>query len=249
MVDVIHLEKAPISEAILDVRVKFASPIDVEQLASFVSLLGDEFSEEGRQKQQRAEFTIDLGDGQSRKEVIQNQGYIFRSNDKLSAVQARLDGFGFSILKPYTNWGNMMARARTIWDRFVETYKPSAVTRVALRYINNLMLPGTPHEFSKYIRVLPRIPECLPQDANGFFTRFVVRDSNTNSIVIVNHVYDENIPVAENRHTVILDIDAMHELDCEPTSDAMWQKLGMLRGLKNRVFFGSITDDARRLYQ
>ena len=63
-------------------------------------------------------------------------GYLFTSVDGRQVVQARLDGFTFSRLKPYDKWESLRDEARELWQHYVQIASPETVTRVALRYIN-----------------------------------------------------------------------------------------------------------------
>lgn len=48
---------------------------------------------------------------------------------------------------------------------------------------------------------------------------------------------------------VLLDIDAFTQSEFEPTDQQVWTVLEQLRVLKNRAFFGTITEKAAELYE
>jgi len=48
---------------------------------------------------------------------------------------------------------------------------------------------------------------------------------------------------------VILDVDAFTSTNLDPTDRELWTTLERLRELKNRSFFGTITERAAELYE
>jgi uncharacterized protein (TIGR04255 family) len=53
----------------------------------------------------------------------------------------------------------------------------------------------------------------------------------------------------DGRYPVTLDIDAFRDREFDPTDANIWTFLEELRGLKNRVFFESITERTAELYE
>ena len=58
-------------------------------------------------------------------------------------------------------------------------------------------------------------------------------------------------PIAPNSATLplIFDIDAYKQETFEPQSEAVWEAFALLREFKNQIFYKSITDKTRRLFQ
>jgi len=155
MVDRKHLRNAPITEAIVDIRVKARSDLDVAIFGEASEMLAARFPTKVEQRV----FTTKVQFGG--KSGIQStehdlRGYMFRSKDEFNVVQFRVDGFTFNRLKPYTSWKSVWPQALELWRKYQNMALPVAITRMALRYINHIALP------SRALR-LDDVLTCPPQ--------------------------------------------------------------------------------------
>ena len=175
-------------------------------------------------------------------------GLRLHSQDEKYVVQCRLSGFTLSRLPPYEKWPNLIAEARRVWAVYTERLVPKRVTRVATRFINNLQLPmGHEGSYQRYLHKLVDVPDEAPQAVASFFQRFQLIDVASDSHVILTLALD-NTPPGE-RVPVILDVDAFRVKDLELSSPDLWDILEKLRELKNRCFFGTITEATAELYE
>jgi len=235
------LKNAPITEALLDIRVKPSPHIDLSRLASFQDAIKDQYPS----KQQRIEWhgSVQIKPGTSPKiETAESpQGYIFFSNDRTQAVQARLDGFAFSRLKPYKTWDALRDEAKELWRQYVQIVAPEAITRVALRYINRLEIPLPIRNFNEYILTVPEIAPALPQALSNFFMRLVLPEPSLKATAIITETMEQP-PIAGEILPLIIDIDAFSDASYEVNADEVWIAFEELRKFKNKIFFGSITE-------
>ncbi len=131
------LKNAPIIEALIDIRVKLDSSFEVEKILSIYDKIKTKYPE--KQKQQISQVIFGIDEKNQEKSPIKKiNGFRFISEDKKQILQARLDGFTFSRLKPYKSWDELKKEAKRLWDFYKEIVKPLAIKRVAVRYINNL---------------------------------------------------------------------------------------------------------------
>ena len=105
------LSKAPISEALIDIRVKVRDDLKIEQLYSIYKFISKEYpnKKESYPWEVKLEFKKGKPPTSSASEII--NGYIFISGDNRQIFQARVDGFTFSRLKPYETWENLRDEA------------------------------------------------------------------------------------------------------------------------------------------
>ena len=134
-----HYSKAPLTEAVLDIRVELPSEITIQDLS------GVQIGEEERYPQ-REDNIIVVGQMSMGRQVgasaqQTHNGYRFVSHDNRQIFQARLDGFTFSRLSPYETWESFRNEARRLWEVYRPIAKPKNIKRMALRYINRLDLP------------------------------------------------------------------------------------------------------------
>jgi uncharacterized protein (TIGR04255 family) len=66
-------------------------------------------------------------------------------------------------------------------------------------------------------------------------------------LVIVTQALERSVD--PDHVVVLLDVDAYRDVEIEPHDDRVQSILGRLRDLKNRVFFGSITERTAEMYE
>lgn len=244
------LRNAPITEALLDIQGELPPDTTLESLASLQEEIKDRFP--NRQERGFLQFEVAAKEG-STPELSQTsgiQGYLFVSPepDATKVVQARLNGFTFSKLRPYQNWSLFRGEAYELWERYVRLAKPITVTRLGLRFINRIELPLPFREFNQFILTVPEIAPELPSDVSEFFMRLVMPqpEQDMNAIVTVaTNVAERN----ENFLPLIFDIDVFQQKEYEPSSETIWHTFDLMRRIKNDIFFKSITDKTARLFE
>lgn len=241
--------KAPITEALIDLRVAYSSPIDLNELKRFGSAVRSDYPNQGTRDIFQGQ--IELGPAEPKTVSSRSTvGFIFTSPDRKQAVQARLDGFTFSRFAPYEHWVPLVREARRLWRLFVDVLKPVTVRRVAVRYVNQINLPlrdGT-LRFEDYLRTLPQI-EGMEEGINleQFFLRLVMPQPDLPAKLILTEAL---LPPQSDLLGIILDIDLFREgLSLAADSEEIWAILETFRSRKNKYFEASITDAARRLFE
>lgn len=240
-----HLPRAPITEALLDIQVAPRTGVTTSILEGFHQRVREHYPT----RKSRFHVSAAINVGQPSVKVQQNDthvGFLFSSTDGRQVVQARLDGFSFSRLAPYEDWERLKGEAQRLWKIYREIVHPSRVSRIALRYINRINLPR-PFQFEDYLKALPILGDGFPQNLSGLFMRVVAPVED--AIVTLSEAIDEDA-VTHTTVPVILDIEAVRPLDISADDDInCWKQFENLRSLKNRVFFGSLTDRAEDLFK
>ena len=249
MAEVRHLNNAPITEAIIDFRVKLPSEFKVEAFLELKKTIGDRFPEVQERKLFSSQLRIKKGEPQPPSAEYHGiQGYFFRPEADKKVAQFRIDGFTFSRLKPYTYWKEMFDEARELWERYIKIVQPEAVTRLAVRYINHINIPLPIDDLSKYFTAAPKIPDNIQGVISGFLSKIVVYDQEMD--VATNIVQALEKSTKPDRHiTVVLDIDSFKTGNFNVSNGEMWDIFASLHNIKNQIFFNSITDEAARLFE
>jgi uncharacterized protein (TIGR04255 family) len=250
-----HLENAPIKEALIDLRVSL--PKDFDAGAAFAALktrLAERYPVLQEIRHFQAQFELIPGTqsvevkGRSAgpAQVTRSgklEGFRFISKDGLDLAQFRADGFTYNRLAPYTAWSAVLPEALRLWELYTETAGPAFVSRVALRYLNQLRLPMTSgDDLGKYLSALPPMPPGAPGGFSGFLSRISTYDPYTGLAANVTQALEGPEP------TIILDVDVFKAGEVETSTLKLTPILQTLHHLKNDIFFGSITDDAARMY-
>ena len=241
-----YYSKAPITEALIDLRIV---PLDESNLISLRSLqdnLAEDYtlSEEINLAQGQFQQTGSTVTATATQSPL---GYRFINSDKTQVFQACLDGFTLSHLEPYKNWDTLRNEAKRLWELYSQAVHPQSVERSSVRYINRLDLPlDASHtlDFKDYLRTVPEVSDGMIQGLNGFFMQIQIPQTDLGAILLLN---EGIIPTSQEGYvSVLLDIDLSY--DANFTSDAnIWNTLDNLRLRKNEIFEACITDKLREL--
>ncbi len=238
-----HLPKAPIREALIDIGVKLPKDANVALMRKLRDRVAADYPDSVELRE--AELEVNLTqDRNSLTQIHTVTGYRCQRDNKI--VQFRLNGFTYNWLNPYARWQDLRDAAKELWEAYYGTAKPVSVTRVGLRYINNVNLPLPFKDFKEYLTAPPSIPSKLPQRVTRFLTRVsIAQDVGALSAVITQAF--EGI-VGPKHVTVIFDVDTSKR--GEFTNDEeIWQALESLHVFKNEIFFSSLTEKAVRLFE
>lgn len=240
---------APITEALLDIQVTLADASVFQTLEPFCDAISSEYPNRRFRKEWRTEISVsdDRGPFTVSPEggVV---GYLLTSADGSQVVQARVNGFTFSRLRPYQDWGRMQSEARRLWEIYLDVAAPQSIERIALRYINRLELPLPLEDFRGYVTTAPEIAPGLPQSLSHFLMQLHMPSPHHDAIAIVTETIEP--PTGDQtRLPFILDIDAFRKGVLDPRDTTLWERFEKLHALKNEIFFHSITDKAKELFQ
>ena len=241
-----HLPRAPIAEALIDIRVKLPQEVDIAVLKTIHASISKEYPQ--MRERVKGEVQFKLREKLVEAKPVDVYGYQYISSDDKQVIQARLDGFTFSRLKPYVTWENLRKEAYRLWEIYARLFSPELITRVALRYINCLEIPLLPSiEFKDYLVTPPEVPEKLPQGLSSFLTRVVIPIPSLGATAIIiqalEGISDPSII------PMILDIDVFKEAQFDANGKDAWETIDKLRDLKNEMFFQSITEKTVELFQ
>lgn len=248
-----HYSRAPITEAIIDLRITSEEGVSVENLAALREVVADRYpiqEEEHVQYHQMSFVGTDLLQTEGGHQI---NGFRFISEDKRETFYARLDGFAFGIRAPYDRWEAFRNEARSLWDLYRSVAMPQGVTRAAMRYINRIDIPDATAgvRLEDYLRTHPEISVDFPEDGimSNFFMQVQIWQQDLGCWLVLNEA-PEMAP-QEGTLSIRLDIDIFREQYEEPwpvDDDTMvWEFLEQLHDRKNEIFEASITNKTRRL--
>lgn len=244
-----HFPKAPIVEALLDVAVTFSSPVELSRLEAFHEDVRSEYP--GKLPRAKWHGEIQVGEAHVQQAVRRGaEGFMFKSRDAHRILQARQDGFAFNWLTPYESWEALRDEARKHWERYRETFRPEAVTRLGLRYINRIELPLPFKDFREFIKTAPDIAAGVPQGLSALFMRLEVPHPERGLLAIITETLEPTVEKEAKKWVPILfDIDVVRSATFEPSSPAMWETFEQMRKYKNEIFFASVTEKAKEMFR
>ncbi len=232
-----NLARAPITEALLDIRVQVAADVSPETLATaFRERVTAAFPEDGPIRQvQVALGDAVAGGATSGQQII---GSIFWSATRKRAVQARVDGFSVNHVGEYRNWDAIIDDAKRYWADYVAVAHPIRVVRCAARFINRIDVP-VGEDLGRHLQTRPEVGEQLPP-MNEYFMRAVISFAERRHAVITEATMRPADGGAPDKRSILLDIDAFSDTDLATDGDGLWDEFEELRIVKNRCFFQSL---------
>ena len=238
---------APITEAIIDLRVK--SRVDLEAIELEGVRQGKEAQYPHSTPIFHAEGTITIsGDAPPTTSAQQHLwGYKFTSVNQKAIWQSRRDGFTYSQLAPYDRWEPFRDDSRRLWTLFREHTQPVTIERLAVRYINRIDIPFSSVDLKEFFRTSPEISPDLPQEVSSYFMQLCLPQSDLHGQVLINQTIIP--PPSDNVVSVVLDIDLYSDRDVPDSEESIWEFFEKLHVRKNQVFEACITDKTRRLFE
>ncbi len=236
-----RLRRAPISEALVDIRAQVEAGFAPSTFEKFFrDEVGNEYSEV---KPQRIfDRILQTKDGDVPFGIV---GYVFRNPNENRVFQARTSGFSFSQLPKYEDWEKLIEETKRLWNLYCKVARVTRVSRIALRYINNFDVPVQLNNLREYLTAPPSTPSGIATLENGFYrSRWEFRDSDSNAKVILT----SNFLEGERNTKVTLDIAVLKEME-SPSLVDFWPEFERLRELKNCLFFNSISDRTKEMFE
>lgn len=231
-------------EALIDIQCELEPSYPFSTLKQLEALVIDRYPivKDRYLAEGRLDLGPELGATASRKQI----GYSFTSAEGRHVLQARLDGFTFSRLKPYLNWPQLRDECKNLWALYKELAKPTRVNRIAVRYINQIDIPLGAIDYKDYFLTTPEIAQTLPQDLSGFFMKLQIPCPDFGGGLILTQMATQ--PAQPGWHSVVLDIDVFKQCDPELAEPEMWDTIEMLKATENKFFFESITERTQGLF-
>lgn len=239
-----HLRNAPIGEALIDFRVLRRELISADVFSGLGALVGQRYSQSRVMQSVRARFGIDQGQMVEPSSTQAAVGWIYIAEG--AVAQFRVDGFTFNKLEPYTTWEQVFGEAIRLWAVYVTASAPTEVTRLAVRYINRMRVPG-PANLQDYLTAPPALPPEISPRVQEFLSRVVVQDSTRDASVILVQALESSLD--PSLIPLLLDIDAFKAVSLPPEDPSLPRVFEQLRMLKNEVFYASITERTVEMYE
>jgi uncharacterized protein (TIGR04255 family) len=242
-----HLPHAPIVEAVIDVQALAQVPWEQEAVGNLIAPQLRGYPKIVSRDKIQEEFTLGQTDS---KRVVRDLGWYglqFQSADEKNAGRFTREGFFFGRLSPYQTWETFFGEAMALWKIYTQTAKPLDIGRIGLRFINRIEMQPGEVNCEDYILMHPHHIEGLDLPFVGFLNRDTLAVPGHPLAVNITRALQPAIS-AEAGHALILDIDVFTTASIETDDEQLALLLRQMRWLKNKIFFGNITDKARRRF-
>jgi uncharacterized protein (TIGR04255 family) len=237
-----HLPKAPIVEAVIDIRAHPTVSWDEASIRAAVEAKLSDYKFVNSQREFQWQTKIVAGKPPSQEcRDLGWKGLRYDSPDKKHVVQFSREGFAFSRLQPYHEWAQLRDEALRLWRVYVDTAAPAEIGRIGTRYINRIDLPIGESDPGAYVVPAPQPPPGVDMRLRHFMHSDILEvPDRPYAVRVAKTLQDQE----QKGCRLILDIDVF-TLDGQSILEAnIGTHLQEMRWLKNRVFFSSITTRA-----
>jgi uncharacterized protein (TIGR04255 family) len=244
-----HYQRAPIAEALIDIR--FANPdsVSIEALTQVANALSDELPTRMAMQHFEVGFQADLTTPNHAQftNAQQQVGWRLLSREQDRVLQLQKVGFTYSHLPPYTNWETFRSEARLCWSRLKKIMPSQDTTRFAVRVINKIPVPIAGFDPKEYLTIYPVVPEKGPLSVDAMFVQLQYSLSHVlpEARAIINVA--SGLVEASGSH-LVLDIDLFADR-IESTEEELWSAIDRFGLEKDVIFESCITDEVRKVIQ
>ena len=241
-----HLSRAPVVEAVIDIRARPEVEWAEQSVTERLKFLIPDYPRIDRQREVTQHFI--LGETATKFQDKGWTGVRLKSAREENIGEFTRDGFAYHRLPPYEGWKLFSGEALRLWKCFLEVARSSELQRIGVRFIGRIEMEPQEGNFEKYIQPAPTTPKGMDLPFLGFF--------HQDTLVVPGYPYVVNItrtiqpPEKPTQGcAIILDIDVGTNQPLKPGEEEMGRCLAEMRWLKNRVFFGSITKKTLEKYK
>ncbi len=240
---------APITEAVLDIRVRLADDFDYKALKSLAQS-APAYPTQRQSIQFKLQWTKHQGQAIVENHDEQELGYVFVSKDDLQLFQARKDGFSHNRLAPYQSWSQFKNEAKHLWGIYKAATNPKAIELLGLTYINKLDLPMGA-KIEDYVSMFVNVPDGMPQIVEQYSMSIQLSNANeANQLTAPRASVSQSLtaPTSDATVSMMVTIRAFEPIISENdriSDEEVWTRFDGLREMKNNIFEGLITDRIR----
>ena len=242
-----HLNHAPIVEALIFFQADASASWKSGTLRAELAPLWPEHTEVQEMRAVKMEVRFEQGQAPKQEITLPGiEGLVFRSRTHPTVYQARRDGFIASWLKPYPDWETFQGDALAQWERYAKALGWPVLHSVIVRFINRLEFPLEGFDAARYFTTHPPRPPSLDWNLANFMQQVEYAVPHTGYVVqtILGRAFDTTPDLL----AFILDLEVKLREPLAVTERPLDDVLGEMRSLKNKAFFGLLTEQAWQKY-
>lgn len=179
----------------------------------------------------------------------QQEGYTLQcENDCNNLIQVFPTHLSYHNFNKYAGWSSMYSELEQIWKLFSGSVGSNNISRLNVRYINQIELPlPLTNGFGDYITLLPVIPSNLNQSVNNFFMQVNIPDALNQ---MHGTITETILPNTQNKNSLnfLIDLSVLKQGPFDCNDSEIWNWLTKMREFKNELFFSCITEKTENLF-
>lgn len=188
------------------------------------------------------ETEVRPGDANRSTQTNSFEGMSYQTDDTLGVARFLRNGFVYSRLKPYPGWDRFAPEALRLWSIYCNIASPSEVHPLELRFINLIK-----NVSAENLKDVLRDP---PSQFNGVSPATFLYQSTFDvpghdfSVKVVKTLMTKTPAGRATEGGLILDISVSTTRPLTTENRDWYAPLNKMRWLKNKMFFGLLTDSA-----
>ncbi len=236
-----HLRKAPIAEAVIEVRGPLGVEWNEEAVLIGMRESGDKYPVHHSLQGFQGQWQLTAG-SEPRMETknLGSRGLRFESQDGLDVALLTADLFSISRLQPYQTWDTFVSDAINVWKIYKQLLQQNDITRLGVRFINRIPLAEEKIKIETHFKNFPGAVPGHDPDRLMFLHQDMISIPEGSIKANIIKTVQPGSP-ADPRFALILDIDVFDESRFAADEGALKEKLQRIHHWKNWIFFNTIT--------
>jgi len=238
-----HLSKAPITEAIIQIRSRAIEPWEESPTVGKLKAALSDYPACHSSRTISHEFNFGPQTDSGKTQDLGWTGVQFTSRDGKHVADFSRDAFSLSRLAPYDNWTAFSAEALRLYALHLEHARFLEAERIGLRFVNQFDLPAEDFKLTDVFTqpVAVAIPGIPLQPALFFHQDTFAFPESPYFVTVIRTL--QLVPMLGGSPVpkLILDLDVFtgHSLPAAPSQ--IRDRLEDMRWIKNKLFFGKLT--------
>ena len=156
--------------------------------------------------------------------------------------------FVFSCLSPYPGWNHFNEELIRSWKAYADIAKPLEAQRVGLRFINRLPM-NDGEAIADFIDFSPSVPFGRPVEPSEYVLREAFNSPDGRFTLSITRAVQQQHTKPGPSRNLIVDLDVGTIQPVSSPEDTIVGLLAEMQEIKNRAFFGTMTEHALAAYR
>lgn len=178
--------------------------------------------------------------GLGQKFLSPRQRISFKHANRPIMLQLTDKALTVNVLAPYPGWNQMRRVVTNAWQNALDVLAPDAITRISLRYINQIKRKVPKERPSFWFRANDYIPAGALNSESGFLSRVEVHLNSENRVVVI--LGDQPSTPQVEYGSIIFDIDRLLDQELPPKVGTLESEMDRLHEDIWRIFDSAKSD-------
>lgn len=241
----------PLKEAVCEFKFELDESAVDAKIESFFGKIGDVLPVRKPGRHVNFEAKIDMKATSGALPFKQNfhEFNIFLSDDEKYMVQ--LDGGRISIhrLSPYTSWKEFLPLIQKVLSSYVECFAPKNITRIGLRYVNEMVFPKENFVYGDNFKIELTLPNLIEKNQKSIFIGSIFEQEGGRDIIKVQFGEKQQNLLPEDKNRIfLLDFDYFLLIPNTVTFDRVDEWLNTAHKNLETTFEEVLTDKAKLMF-